>query len=61
MSVELNEKHKGTHMSRFLEILNDWQDRDILGSRLDQILYDMNKKLKAKTSHINFRLFLTMF
>ena len=36
LSVSLPKQYKGTHMSRFVEILNEWQDKDMLGSDLKE-------------------------
>ena len=31
VSVSLPRYYKGTHMSRFVEVINEWQDKDLLG------------------------------
>jgi GTP cyclohydrolase I len=49
--VDLPHNFKGTHMSRFVEILNDYRDSlDI--SRLHDILQTARKKLKALKAHL---------
>ncbi len=49
--VDLPHHFKGTHMSRFVEILNNHKDAlDI--TRLDEILVDARKKLKALKAHL---------
>ncbi len=51
MFVELPEDFKGTHMSRFVEILNDnWKDIQV--KRLKIILKEMKGRLNAPASHI---------
>ena len=31
LSVSLPHNYKGTHMSRFIEILSDWENKNLLG------------------------------
>ncbi len=51
MFVELPENFKGTHMSRFVEILNNnWKDIQV--KRLRKILREMKDKLNAPASHL---------
>ena len=45
MSVSLPSHYKGTHMSRFLEILNSYQKESLVSTDIEQILFDMKKKL----------------
>ncbi|CAN5606660.1 GTP cyclohydrolase FolE2 [soil metagenome] len=51
MTVDLPKEFKGTHMSRFIEILQ-CKDREIHIDSVDAILGEMQKKLNAKNSHI---------
>lgn len=51
MTVDLPKEFKGTHMSRFVEILQ-CEDREIHVDSIDSILVEMQKKLKANASHI---------
>jgi GTP cyclohydrolase I len=51
MYVDLPHQFKGTHMSRFIEILNDHRE-DIALDKLEVILSDMKKKLGASTAHL---------
>jgi GTP cyclohydrolase I len=51
MYVDLPHHFKGTHMSRFVEILNKYKG-DIAIKNLSKILMEMKSKLKAKTAHI---------
>jgi GTP cyclohydrolase I len=51
MYVDLPYRFKGTHMSRFVEILNRYR-KGINVKNLSTILSDMKKKLNAKSAHI---------
>lgn len=54
MSVSLPSHYKGTHMSRFIEILNDYQKETLLSTDIEQILFDMKKRLDAKDAYLKF-------
>lgn len=60
MSVSLPKNYKGTHMSRFMEVLNDWRAKNLLGVDIKGILTDFQTKLEAKSAHVrfNFKYFL---
>lgn len=51
-TVELPMEYKGTHMSRFLEILSDWRQKPISGEEMAQILGDALEKLDAAAAHL---------
>ena len=51
MSVDLPHHFKGTHMSRFMEILNS-HDGEISGDALPAILRTMRERLDAETAHM---------
>jgi GTP cyclohydrolase I len=51
MYVHLPHNFKGTHMSRFVEILNT-NEREISVENLDAILRDMIERLEAESGHI---------
>ena len=51
MYVELPHNFKGTHMSRFVEILNS-HDMEISVESFKDMLVDMNKRLEAERGHI---------
>jgi GTP cyclohydrolase I len=51
MYVDLPHRFKGTHMSRFVEILNKYKG-DIAIKNISKILAEMKTKLKAKTAHL---------
>jgi GTP cyclohydrolase I len=51
MYVDLPHHFKGTHMSRFVEILNTYRE-EIALDKLETILQDMKKKLGASSAHL---------
>ncbi|OGP86817.1 MAG: GTP cyclohydrolase [Deltaproteobacteria bacterium RBG_16_48_10] len=51
MYVDLPHHFKGTHMSRFIEILNRFKG-DISIKNFSNILSEMKRKLKAKSAHL---------
>jgi len=51
MSVHLPHHFKGTHMSRFLEILSKHEDEITLRS-LPAILHELKKRLEAESAHM---------
>ncbi|HEX5393291.1 MAG TPA: GTP cyclohydrolase FolE2 [Rhodocyclaceae bacterium] len=51
MYVGLPHNFKGTHMSRFVEILNT-QDRELSVENFESMLRDMVKRLEAETGHV---------
>lgn len=51
MTVDLPQEFKGTHMSRFVEIIQN-QEHEIHVNSLGKILEKMRDRLHAKTSHI---------
>jgi GTP cyclohydrolase IB len=54
MSVDLPHQFKGTHMSRFLEVLNEHQG-DMSTGRIPLILHDLRERLEAERAHIEIR------
>ena len=54
MYVGLPHNFKGTHMSRFVEILNS-HDREISVQSFEPMLREMVKRLEAQTGHIEMR------
>lgn len=54
MSVSLPCEYKGTHMSRFIEILHDYQKEALVSTDIKQILCDMKKRLDAKSAYLKF-------
>src|SRR5881628_2650383 len=51
MFVDLPKEFKGTHMSRFIEVLNA-HGRVVHVENIEEILFAMQKKLHAATSHL---------
>jgi GTP cyclohydrolase I len=51
MYVDLPHQFKGTHMSRFIEILNSYRE-EIALDKLEIMLAEMKKKLGASTAHL---------
>jgi GTP cyclohydrolase IB len=51
MYVDLPHRFKGTHMSRFVEILNKYRG-DIDIKNFSKILKEMKEKLRAKSAHL---------
>lgn len=54
MSVSLNRSFKGTHMSRFIEILNDYRKQNLVGVDIKDMLQCVQKKLDAKNAYVKF-------
>ena len=51
MYVDLSPKFRGTHMSRFVEILNEFL-RNITMRNVGQILHRMKERLHSETAHL---------
>mgnify|MGYP001243367805 CR=1 FL=1 len=54
VSVSLPRNYKGTHMSRFIEILTEWGQRNLLGVDIKGCLEDVTQKLEAKSAYLKF-------
>ena len=54
VGVTLPAYYKGTHMSRFIEILNEWSGKHLLGVDIKGCLETIVKKLNAKSGYIKF-------
>ena len=52
MFVELPHQHRGTHMSRFLEVLNHYHKENFINS-LPEFLKDLKKALNADASYVS--------
>jgi GTP cyclohydrolase I len=59
-TVDLPMEYKGTHMSRFLEILSEWSKKPIGSQEMNQILDEALVKLDAQSAYlkINFKYFI---
>ena len=51
-TVALSDKLRGTHMSRLMEILNDWTNKPITFRTLDRMLRAAIAKLETSAAHI---------
>ena len=51
MYVNLPHRHKGTHMSRFIEILSEYR-RDVSLKQIGPILEETRRRLHAQSAHI---------
>lgn len=51
MYVDLPHHFKGTHMSRFIEILNQYHGQVSI-DRMNTMLHDMKKRLEASSAHL---------
>jgi GTP cyclohydrolase I len=60
LTVELPKEYKGTHMSRFIEVLSEWSHKPIAEPEMEAILHDTVTRLKATRAHleINFKYFI---
>ncbi|NLW57091.1 MAG: GTP cyclohydrolase I FolE2 [Firmicutes bacterium] len=56
----LPRQYKGTHMSRFMEVLVEWGEKPISGRELKLMLTEVKKRLNAPTADISleFRYFI---
>jgi len=54
MYVDLPHQFKGTHMSRFVEILNKYREQIAL-DKLETILQEMKAKLGSKSAHLEIQ------
>ncbi len=55
VSVSLPQKYKGTHMSRFVEVLSEWQTKNLLGVDIKGCLEKIIKKLHAQSGELEFK------
>ncbi|WP_432748484.1 GTP cyclohydrolase FolE2 [Pectinatus frisingensis] len=51
-TVDLPMEYKGTHMSRFMEILHEYANKPLEFSTVDNLLTESLTKLSAKSAHI---------
>lgn len=59
-TVDLPKEYKGTHMSRFMEILHEYANKPLNFTAIDELLKEALRKLDAKSAHItiNFKYFI---
>lgn len=55
MNVSLPRHYKGTHMSRFVEVLSEWQHKNLLGVDIKGCLASVTKKLNAQSGDLQFK------
>ena len=53
-SVELPHYNRGTHMSRFIEVLNNFHQEELIFN-LEKLLAEIKKSLKANASYIDLK------
>jgi GTP cyclohydrolase IB len=51
--VDLPEEYKGTHMSRFIDILNEWRQQPVSFKEMALILGDIITRLAAKSANVD--------
>lgn len=63
VSVSLPKCYKGTHMSRFVEVLNEWQSKDLFGSDLKGCISAIVEKLDAISGELEltFKYFINKY
>ena len=55
VTVSLPRNYKGTHMSRFVEVLNEWRTKNLLGIDVKGCLEKIIKKLHAQSGEVKFK------
>ncbi len=55
VSVSLPKHYKGTHMSRFIEVLSEWKNKNLLGVDIKGCLAAIIKKLNAQSGELEFK------
>ena len=55
LTVDLPQEYKGTHMSRFIEVLNDWRQKPVSNREMEAMLKDIMLRMEAKRAHIEIR------
>lgn len=55
LAVDLPMECKGTHMSRFIEVLNEWRQKPFSSKELEIVLGDMTKKLDASSAYMDIQ------
>ncbi len=54
VSVTLPHNYRGTHMSRFIEILSEYSQKNMLGVDIKGLLTEVQKRLESKSAHVKF-------
>lgn len=55
VNVSLPKDYKGTHMSRFVEVLSEWKNKNLLGIDIKGCLEEIIHKLNAKSGDLEFK------
>lgn len=55
VNVSLPRHYKGTHMSRFIEVLSEWKNKNLLGVDIKGCLATIIKKLNAQSGDLEFK------
>lgn len=55
LSVKLHQDYRGTHMSRFIEILSEWSQKPVSSREMEAILHDTLGRLGADKAYLEFR------
>ncbi len=53
LTVDLPKEYKGTHMSRFIEVLSDWSQKPVSYREMEAILNDLAGRLEARRASID--------
>ncbi len=54
VNVSLPRDYKGTHMSRFVEVMTEWRNKNLLGVDIKGCLEEIIKRLEAKSGDLEF-------
>ena len=52
LAADLHHEFRGTHMSRFMAILNEWRERPISYDEVEAILAETRRRLRADVTHL---------
>lgn len=55
LTVDLPQEYKGTHMSRFIEVLSHWSQKPISSKEMGLILHDIMNRLDAKRANLDIK------
>lgn len=55
VNVSLPDAYKGTHMSRFVEVLSEWQNKNLLGVDIKGCIEEIRKRLEAQDAELEFK------
>ena len=48
VNVSLPHAYKGTHMSRFVEVLSEWQNKNLLGVEIKGCIEEIRKRCRVR-------------